>query len=209
MNESQYMSHLPVNQKSRGVSMIEVLVTLVILSIGLLGLAGLQLTGMRSVNSASQRTQAAVLIEDISERMRSNITAVDDNLFSAVDSAATIDCSAPPVPYCSEYFDDTSSAVIPAANCDSSQLASFDISSWYCGIPPSSGSAPVGGVQSILTDAAATITCVDTDPPSGADTDACTDGSPHTISLSWNELNPSQPGAATVAQNITVTIQPR
>lgn len=204
------MSHIFINQKWRGVSMIEVLVTLIILSIGLLGLAGLQLTGMRSINGASQRTQAAVMIEDISERMRSNPTAVDDNLYSDVDSSVNIDCSVPPIPYCSEYFDSTSGAVIPAASCDSSQLATFDINAWYCGIPLASGGAPTGGVQSILPQATASITCIDTDPPSGADADVCTDGSPHTISIGWSELNPNRTGGAdTVAQNITVTIQPK
>ena len=189
--------------------MIEVLVTLIILSIGLLGLAGLQLTGLRSINSASQRTQAAVLIADISERMRANPTAVDNNLFMAVDSGVNIDCSAPPVPFCSEYFDADTDAVIAAANCNSTQLATFDINTWYCGIPLVAAGTPVGGVQSILPQPTATITCIDTDPPSGVDGDACTDDSAHTITLSWNELNPDRTGAAgTVAQSVSVTIQP-
>jgi len=189
--------------------MIEVLVTMIILSIGLLGLAGLQLTGMRSANSASLRTQATVLVTDITERMRANPAAIDNNMFMAVDSAATIDCSAAPVPFCSEYYDSGTGAVIAAASCTSTQLATFDLNTWFCGTPTVTGGAPIGGVQSVLPQSSATITCTDTDPPSGADADACTNKSPHTITLTWSELNANRSaGAAPVTQTLTVTMQP-
>jgi type IV pilus assembly protein PilV len=56
----------------RGVTLLEVLVTLLVTSIGLLGLAGLQLTSMQGTNSAAQRFEASTLAYDILERMRSN-----------------------------------------------------------------------------------------------------------------------------------------
>jgi len=200
--------HTHMQNYSRGIAMIEVLVTMIILSIGLLGLAGLQLTGMRSINSASLKTQATVLINDISERMRANPDAVDNNKFIDVDSAANIDCSAAPAPYCSEYFNAGSGAVA-AASCTSDELADFDINAWFCGTLTSTGGAPIGGVQSVLPQASATITCTDTDPASGADADPCTDRSPHTITLSWSELNPNRSaGTNPVTQSIAVTIQP-
>ncbi len=55
-----------------GTSLLEVLVTLVLLSIGLLGLAGLQASGMRVGHSSIHRSQAAQLAQDIIERMRAN-----------------------------------------------------------------------------------------------------------------------------------------
>jgi type IV pilus assembly protein PilV len=55
-----------------GVSLIEVLVALVLLSIGLLGLAGLQASGMRVGQSSIHRSLAAQLAHDIIERMRAN-----------------------------------------------------------------------------------------------------------------------------------------
>lgn len=54
---------------SRGFSLIEVLVTLVIVAIGALGLAALQLTGMRSNYSAYQRTQVTIAIHDLVDRI--------------------------------------------------------------------------------------------------------------------------------------------
>lgn len=63
----------PLNQS--GFSMIEVLVSIVILSVGLLGTAGLMGKSMRNTNTAYYRTQATVLADDILDRMRANLTA--------------------------------------------------------------------------------------------------------------------------------------
>ncbi len=176
--------------------------TIVVLSIGLLGMAALQMTGLRSVNSASHRTQATLLLNDITERIRANPTAVDNNAFMSVDSAATINCGAFPDPYCGEYHD--GSAVVNAASCTSTEMATYDLNVWFCGV--NSGGARAGGTQTILPTATATIICNDTDL---IDADLCTNGSPHTLSLSWTELNPNRTSADdTVTQTIAITIQP-
>jgi type IV pilus assembly protein PilV len=60
--------------KQRGFSLIEVLVTVLILAIGLLGLAGLQSTSLRSNHSSLLRSQATVLAYDIADRLRANRT---------------------------------------------------------------------------------------------------------------------------------------
>ncbi len=86
-------------QHSRGFSLIELLVAVVVLAIGLLGLAALQAGGMRFGHSAYLRSQATVLAYDISDRMRANIAAVLDgnyDLASATEHSActnTTGCS--------------------------------------------------------------------------------------------------------------------
>lgn len=60
---------------SAGFSLVEVLVALVVLSIGLLGLAGLQTRGVRDNHSAYLRTQATLNAKDLVDRMRANRTA--------------------------------------------------------------------------------------------------------------------------------------
>lgn len=67
----------------QGASLIEVLVAIVILSIGLLGLAGLQTTSVQSNYSAFYRSQATLLAYDLGDRMRANRTA---GLASSSDS---------------------------------------------------------------------------------------------------------------------------
>jgi type IV pilus assembly protein PilV len=63
------------SQKSGGYSLIEVLVALVVFSIGLLGLARLQLAGLTNAASAATRLEAVNLSYDMLERMRANRTA--------------------------------------------------------------------------------------------------------------------------------------
>jgi type IV pilus assembly protein PilV len=56
----------------RGTSLLEVLVTIVILAIGLLGLAGLQARMQGSEMEAYQRAQALVLLNDMASRIATN-----------------------------------------------------------------------------------------------------------------------------------------
>ncbi len=68
-----------MHKNLKGFTLIEVLVALLILSIGLLGLAGLQVSGLRSNHSAYVRSQAVMLAQDMADRMRSNqVAAVVD-----------------------------------------------------------------------------------------------------------------------------------
>lgn len=59
----------------RGLGLIEVLLAVVILSIGLLGLASLQGNSLKFNHSAYLRTQATQLAYDMADRMRANRTA--------------------------------------------------------------------------------------------------------------------------------------
>jgi type IV pilus assembly protein PilV len=78
----------------QGFTMIEVLVALVILSVGLIGLAALQTGGLRNNNSAVIRSQAVLAAEDILDRMRANRTGAlgenyDIGLGDSVDGTYT------------------------------------------------------------------------------------------------------------------------
>lgn len=66
-----FSSGLPRAQ--RGVTLLEVLVSIVVLSVGLLGYAGLQTLSLKNNNSAYQRSQATLLTYDIVDRMRANM----------------------------------------------------------------------------------------------------------------------------------------
>lgn len=68
----------------RGMTLVETLVALVVLSIGLLGVAALQMTSLRYNHSAHVRSQATALAYDISDRMRANR---NDALAGAYDVA--------------------------------------------------------------------------------------------------------------------------
>ena len=66
-------------QNQSGFSLLEVLIALLVLSIGLLGLAALQITSLRSNEMANMQTTATQLAYDISDRMRANPEGVANN----------------------------------------------------------------------------------------------------------------------------------
>ena len=72
-----------------GFSMIEVLVTLVILAFGILGLAGMQTLGLKNSQSSMHRTQASLVAYDIIDRMRSNCSAALGGAYNIALTAAS------------------------------------------------------------------------------------------------------------------------
>ncbi len=72
----------------RGFSLVEVLVTMVVISFGLLGVAGLLATGLRNNQSSEWRTQASVLAYDMAERMRANRQAALNNDYATANTGA-------------------------------------------------------------------------------------------------------------------------
>jgi type IV pilus assembly protein PilV len=92
-----------------GFTLLEVLIALVVLSIGLLGIAGLQGVGLRSSHGAYLSSQASLLAYDMADRIRANPqTSATYNGFSTT----TVDCAAP--------------AVTP--------LAAADLAQWACAV---------------------------------------------------------------------------
>jgi type IV pilus assembly protein PilV len=59
-------------KRQQGFSLIEILVTMVVTSIGLLGIAGLIVTSLNNNKGAYARTQTTLLANDIVDRMRAN-----------------------------------------------------------------------------------------------------------------------------------------
>lgn len=74
--------------KQSGFTMVEVLVALVVLTIGLLGIAALYLNSLQSGRTAIYRTQAVTLAADLADRIRMNRTAqaAYNSLFADVEA---------------------------------------------------------------------------------------------------------------------------
>ena len=56
-----------IKLSQRGFSLLEVLISLAVLSVGLLGLAALQTVGLRINHDSYQRTQATIMAYDIAD----------------------------------------------------------------------------------------------------------------------------------------------
>jgi type IV pilus assembly protein PilV len=117
-------------RRARGVTLIEVLVTMVIVAVGLLGLAGMQVRGLSIQKDAHGRALATQLALDIADRMRSNVSNVGDYAFGNPWSAS----------YTAPGFTDCE-----AATCTPTQQATFDFQRWFARVR--GGALPGGWAQ--------------------------------------------------------------
>jgi type IV pilus assembly protein PilV len=109
--------------KARGFTLIEVLVSLLVLAIGVLGVATLQLSTYRQLQTSNNYAIAALLGGDMADRMMAN--SAESLLGSYVHDAAPTsppDCS--------------------ATTCNSSQRADYDMARWQAQL---AGNADVWG----------------------------------------------------------------
>jgi type IV pilus assembly protein PilV len=93
----------------QGFSLVEVLITLVIMSIGMLGIAGLYVQSMQAGRTSMFRHHAVTLAGDVADRIRANPNA--GAAYEAADGA-------------------DSSCVNGGVNCNAGQMAGHDILLW-------------------------------------------------------------------------------
>jgi type IV pilus assembly protein PilV len=62
----------PARRDQAGATLLEVLVAVIVTAIGLLGMVGLQVRSYSSESESYQRAQAAILLEDMANRIRAN-----------------------------------------------------------------------------------------------------------------------------------------
>ena len=95
-------------QRRKGFSLVEVLIALVVLSVGMLGVAGLYVQSMQASRTSMLRHHAVILAGDVADRIRANPRAGIAYQGSGRDN----DC------------------VSGFVNCDAPAMAGHDILSW-------------------------------------------------------------------------------
>ena len=177
--------------KQKGVTLIEVLVSIIIVSVGILGFASLQFLGLNSNTSAYQRSQATFIATDLSERMRANIDGMNENQYAAFNST-TLNCGTVPATFCDER--NNGGTVMGAVACTAAERAAHDLFVTTCGYSSNDYTnfaeksnlitdlLPNGNIQIACNDSVTT------------DADVCTDFSDHTITISWFELDEKATG---------------
>jgi type IV pilus assembly protein PilV len=144
---------------ARGFTLIEVLVTVIILAIGLLGIAGLQAIGLRYNQSALLRTQATQLAYDMADRMRTNNLGFSAGNYDLPAATAVANCST-------------------TTGCTPAQMATNDMSVWSTAL---SNTLPSGaGVVCIDSDQ---TDDPDTTSPTAPDCDGI--GTVYVIKIWW------------------------
>jgi type IV pilus assembly protein PilV len=99
-------------KRSRGVTFVELLVAVVVMSIGILGVAALQALSLQQNRSALFRAEANQLANDMLDRIRANPGGNYAPVAIDAEPATATNC----------YLSD----------CNSALMAAFDISSWKC-----------------------------------------------------------------------------
>ena len=105
MNTAKYLGH------RKGFTLIELLIAMLVLAVGILGAAGMQITALRSLKTSGSHGMAAMLANDIADRMWVNQAQV---LADAYDH--TVAPSTPPD--------------CVASVCTSAQITTYDINEW-------------------------------------------------------------------------------
>ncbi len=98
-------------------TLIEVLVAVLVTSLGVLGVTGLQMTGLQANRAALWRAEAMLMALDMMERIRANATAAD-----AVQQYAAVGLGDPPA-----HPSDCGTR-----DCTARELAAFDSALWKC-----------------------------------------------------------------------------
>jgi len=135
MSTLKYKFPVPVAfNRSGGMTLIEVLISLLVMSVGILGLVTLQAASISYNAGANHRSHATVLAYDMADRMRANRAAALDGDYDIAFQDPTPVCAAPNLV---------------------GDIATQDISSWRsaiaCRLP--SGTASIGrnGIEVTLT----------------------------------------------------------
>ena len=125
--------------KNRGFTLLEILIAVVVLSIGLLGIASLQALGQQSNHSAYLRSQATALAYDMIDRMRANNAGVKSGNYDSIDTTANT-------------YTDPGCA---SSTCSSSQMAQYDMFDWQqelaAQLPTGNGTVAGAGSGSVFT----------------------------------------------------------
>jgi type IV pilus assembly protein PilV len=89
------MHTLKQRRGASGFTMLEVLISIVVIAFGLLGVAGLQAFALKNNQSASQRSVATVLATDMIDRMKANSKAATDGFYNETSGTGVTPASVP------------------------------------------------------------------------------------------------------------------
>jgi type IV pilus assembly protein PilV len=153
---------------NNGFSLLEVLIATMIFSIGLLGLASLQALSLKISADTMNRTIAALLTNDIIDRMRANVAETKKGTTSAYNNpnrSATANSQCYGMSYQSGSYVSSSTA-----QCTSVQMAQNDFADWYATIKGSAATAWGTGAITAQLPSGDGVVCIDSVPNDGIPT---------------------------------------
>ena len=127
-------------RRQSGVTLIEVLITVLVMAIGLLGMAALQLNGLNTNHDAYYRSQATLFAADLADRMRANLDAARDGRYagSTPGDDPGFDCE---------------TSFPTGDQCTAEELASADLYNWLQRLQDATDGLPVASATVVCADA--------------------------------------------------------
>lgn len=114
-----------------GATLLEVLITMMVVAVGLLGAAGLQLASTRFQQTSTVRTQALIQADFIIEKMRVNSANLTlTNLATAVASPETAYLAEDGYDDAADLPDDPACGLTGLPDCTAAQAAQRDLREW-------------------------------------------------------------------------------
>ena len=158
---------MSVKRSQSGFTLLEILIAIVIFSIGLLGIAGLQVAGMRFTHGSQLRSIAVAQAESMADLMRANEFGVQAgfyNVKTAMPTNANPDCA--------------------ATVCTAQERATYDLKAWNT----TTVGAPLQSNRDVLP-LGDGIVCRDSTPNDGVSGAwACDNsGNVYAIKIQWQE----------------------
>lgn len=129
-------------QSGKGFSLLEVLIALVVLSIGMMGVAAMFVDSLRNSGSAIYRTRAVIYAQDMADRIRANQSAAASYVAAVADTGTDNGCA----------DSGETGSVVAAVQCTAAQMAAHDIFTWKQIIEDGQTGLP-GGEASIARNA--------------------------------------------------------
>ena len=123
----------------QGATLIEVLITMLIVALGLLGSGGLQLASTRYQQTAYMRGQAIIQAQFIAEKIKANTSAIGTYLTNDAYTAATL-AALPSDPAC---------GMTAASTCTAAQSAAKDLRDWRRSLQAMPGGR--GSINSVVS----------------------------------------------------------
>lgn len=116
-------------KNEKGISLIEVLVSIIILSIGLLGIAGLQAAVLKYQIGTQSRAALAGLFSDIADRIRINSDVAGNNFITGVNETSQYALAAN---WSNQQADalTTPNPDCISTSCTTAERASYDMIAW-------------------------------------------------------------------------------
>lgn len=125
------MTNSKQGKRQRGATLLEVLITMLVVAVGLLGAAGLQLASTRYQQTSTLRSQALIHADFIIEKMRvNNINLTFVNLAAAQANPIGAYLAADEYPDADDLPDDPACGLEGQPNCTAAEAAQRDLREW-------------------------------------------------------------------------------